>query len=73
MHTFFSLKKWRMDYFDDVKKCHTLMHAWSIEPASRLMVVSHKAKKEQSELPKTKRAMNYCVFLHKQSFCNTTS
>ena len=28
---------------------------------SRLTVVSRKAKKEQSELPKTKRATNYCV------------
>ena len=27
----------------------------------RLMVVSHDVKKEQSKLPKTKHAMNYCV------------
>ena len=28
---------------------------------SRLMVVSREAKKEQSELPKTKCVINYCV------------
>ena len=30
-------------------------------PVSRLTVVNCKAKKEQSESPKTKCAMNYCV------------
>jgi len=31
---------------------------------SRLTVVSHEAKKEQSESPKTKYAMNYCIKTH---------
>ena len=32
-----------------------------IKISSRLMVVSHEAKKKQSKSPKTKRATNYCV------------
>jgi len=30
MRTFFALKKWRMEYFDDVIKCHALVRTWSI-------------------------------------------
>ena len=36
---------------------------------SRLMVVSHEAKKDQSESPKIQRAANYCVsFTHVNIF-----
>ena len=44
---------------------------WNI--LSRLTVVSHKAKKEQSESPKTKRATKYCVFYASERFRNVTS
>jgi len=44
----------------------TCSHAYS----SRLMVVSHEAKKEQSELPKTKCVT---VFYTSESFRNITS
>jgi len=30
MRTFFALKKWRKEYFDDVIKCHALVCTWSI-------------------------------------------
>ena len=42
--------------------CDMIINYYSDVAISRLMVVSHEAKKEHSKLPKTKPTTNYHVF-----------